>query len=97
MRPVKGLRFWVAIFLVAVAVVVMGHVASASDTPKRTPVVVHVDRGGFHWGDAVLGALAGTAATVLAIGLAALHRQRAVAAAHPDREQIDVLELRRER
>jgi hypothetical protein len=96
MRPVKGLRFWVAIFLVAV-VGVIGHVASASDTPKRTPVVVHVDRGGFHWVDAALGAVAGTAATVLAIGLVALHRQRAAAAAHPDREQIDILELRRER
>jgi hypothetical protein len=47
---------------------------SAAGQPPR--VVVKVDRGGFHWQDAGLGAAAGIAAVLLVYGLALGVRSR---------------------
>lgn len=48
----------------------------AADRPHTTPVVVKVERGGFHWSDAGIGALAGVGLSLAAHGCLALARLR---------------------
>ena len=57
-----------AVFAVALLLVVT---ASAAD---GTPIVVHVEQGGFRWTDAGIGALVGVGLTLAAFGSTALVR-----------------------
>ena len=41
----------------------------------RRPVVVKVSDGGFHWGDAAIGAAAASGAAIVLAGLAMVRRQ----------------------
>ena len=64
-------------FVLAVALVVLGPAPAAGAEPSRdraTPIVVHVDSGGFRWTDAGIGALAGVGGTLAFVGGAALVR-----------------------
>jgi hypothetical protein len=54
--------------------------ASAADGDRATPIVVRVDGGGFHWGDAGIGALAGVGFVLAATGCLALVRLRSAGA-----------------
>jgi hypothetical protein len=46
----------VACVLMAAVLVSVGGAAAGSPAPSQQPVVVHVSEGGFHWGDAAIGA-----------------------------------------
>ena len=50
----------------------------ATGPVKTTPVVVHVERGGFHWSDAGIGAVAGVGLSLTVCGCLALARLRGV-------------------
>jgi len=47
---------------------------AGASAPVSTPLAVHVDRPGFDWGDAGIGAVAGAGLVVLLLGAAALIR-----------------------
>lgn len=60
---------------VAAALVLCG--AGKADGPAHTtPVVVHVERGGFHWSDASVGAVGGIGLALALCGCVALVRVR---------------------
>lgn len=48
----------------------------ASDGDKETPIVVHIERGGFRWPDAGIGALVGAGLTLAVLGCTAVVRSR---------------------
>lgn len=48
--------------------------SSGTPSRERRPVVVEVRRGGFHWGDAAIGAAAGCGLALAAGGLVLLTR-----------------------
>jgi hypothetical protein len=63
-------RFGIALVLVAAAIGASPPSTTAGTSQRRTPVVVHVERGGFHWLDAGLGAAATLATVLLVYGFA---------------------------
>lgn len=50
--------------------------ASAKSGVESTPIVVHVERGGFCWSDAAIGVLVGVGISVATCGCLALVRLR---------------------
>ena len=67
--------------LIVLALAVVVAVAACADVraagpAKPTPVVVHVERGGFHWSDAGIGVLAGVGLSLAVCGCLALVRLR---------------------
>jgi hypothetical protein len=67
--------------LIGLALAVVVALAScagvgATGPAKTTPVVVHVDQGGFHWSDAGIGAVAGIGLSLTVCGCLALVRLR---------------------
>jgi hypothetical protein len=62
--------------LVIVAALLLILDASASDGRQQTPIVVHVEQGGFRWSDAAVGVLAGVGISLAAAGCLALVRLR---------------------
>jgi hypothetical protein len=67
--------------LIVLALAVVIALAACADVKaagpaKPTPVVVHVERGGFHWSDAGIGALAGVGLSLTVCGCLALVRLR---------------------
>jgi len=66
--------------LIGLALAVVVALAACVDVraaePVKTPVVVHVERGGFHWSDAGIGALAGVGLSLTVCGCLALARLR---------------------
>jgi hypothetical protein len=74
MSITRGVRWLVVAALLLLVTGAWSHRADASPPgdPSSDPpstVVVSVRDGGFHWGDAGVGAAAGLAATLLAVGL----------------------------
>ena len=65
-----GLRFGVA------AALLLTISAPALGGDEETPIVVHVERNGFHWSDAALGAFAGVGITLAVTGVVTLVRLR---------------------
>jgi hypothetical protein len=67
--------------LIGLALAVVVALATCADVgatrpAKTTPVVVHVDQGGFHWSDAGIGAVAGVGLSLTVCGCLALVRLR---------------------
>jgi hypothetical protein len=67
-------RFLVGLALVAVTVLLLAVDSSGSDGGQKTPIVVRVERGGFRWSDAAVGALAGVGISLAVTGCLALVR-----------------------
>jgi hypothetical protein len=72
MHPSRHAR---TLVVCAALVLPAGAVAGGTDTDE-TPIVVRVDRGGFSWTDAAVGAAAGVGATLATAGGFALLRPR---------------------
>jgi hypothetical protein len=64
------------VVLLIVAALLLIVDASASAGGEKTPIVVHVERGGFRWSDAAVGVLAGVGLSLAASGCLALVRLR---------------------
>jgi hypothetical protein len=73
--------------LVIVAALLLILEASASDGQQETPIVIHVEQGGFRWSDAAVGVLAGVGVSLAAAGCLALMRLRG--AGNPSRTKGD--------
>jgi hypothetical protein len=55
-------------------ILALAEVGAAASPPSRSTVVVELDRGGFHWLDAGVGAAAALALVALAYGVLLLRR-----------------------
>jgi len=69
-------RFIVCLVAAIVAALLFAVGLPAADADQETPIVVRVQRGGFHWADAGIGALVGVGVVVAAFGGVALVRTR---------------------
>jgi hypothetical protein len=71
----RGCRFPIALALAFFAALLILD-ASASGACEKTPIVVHVERGGFRFSDAGVGTLAGIGISLAVSGCLALVRLR---------------------
>ena len=69
-------RFVVCLAATTVAALLLAAGLPAADGDQETPIVVRVQRGGFNWADAGIGALVGAGVVSVALGGAALVRTR---------------------
>ena len=81
MHPTLVLRRWLLVLLIVAAVAAPGvsgaqRAQSSRTVDPRSPVVVEVRRGGFHWSDAGVGAAAALAVVAIAAGVALVLRGR---------------------
>jgi hypothetical protein len=64
-----------AAFVLACPALASGQAPPAPVQEPRRPVVVKVSEGGFHWGDAAIGAAAASGAAIVLAGVAMVRRQ----------------------
>ena len=76
-RPAFGLA------IAVIAALVLCGAGKAHKPVHAAPVVVHVERGGFHWSDAGVGALGGIGLSLAMCGCVALARLRHAGIASP--------------
>jgi hypothetical protein len=69
-------RFMVCVVAAIVAALLFAVGLAAADADKETPIIVRVQRGGFNWADAGIGALVGAGLVAAAFGGVALVRTR---------------------
>jgi hypothetical protein len=87
-HPTRAPHRWLLISLIGAAIAAPGVSGARSAQPKSakppSPVVVEVRRGGFHWGDAGVGAAAALAIVAIAVGVALILRERRDGPPAPD-------------
>jgi hypothetical protein len=83
-RAVSRFGIVAATALAALCPITVARAAAPSNKPRHDPqpLVVRVDEGGFHWGDAGIGAAAGFGAALVLSGSFVLISQRDRAGRH---------------
>jgi hypothetical protein len=72
---------------VVVGLLLLCGASSPTWLSRTTPIVVHVEQGGFRWSDAGIGALAGVGIALLVCGSLALARPRNPGAVSSTKEE----------
>lgn len=67
-------RARICLIVVAVTALLLASGAPASGGSSETPIVVHVEQGGFRWSDAAIGVVAGAGIALVAVGSVVLLR-----------------------
>ena len=74
----RARSFPIGLALVVVTALPFAGGTGAADGQERTPIVVRVEQGDFHWSDAAVGALAGVGISLAVTGCLVLVRLRGV-------------------